>query len=114
VPLEHSGDGLLTVRTEAGEKQFERREQKLLTRYVAWLTSMGHDVRRLKLRALGGATLWTDAYDLTDNTIIEAKGATLRPLVRMAIGQLLDYGRIHRPRGAVDGAVSSTTSERPP
>ena len=36
---------------------------------------------------------FTDAYDETDNVLIEAKGTGSREAIRMAIGQLADYAR---------------------
>lgn len=45
-----------------------------------------------------GNLLASDAYDLTDHVLIEAKGTVSRENVHMAIGQLLDYRRFDTPR----------------
>jgi len=72
----------------------ERREQKAVLAFAAFLQRAGHDVCRLQLRPDGeAAPLFCDIFDKTTRTLYEAKGTVTRPAVRMAIGQLLDYGR---------------------
>jgi hypothetical protein len=76
----------------------ERREQKLVLAYRAHLERAGHLVGRLKIKPRGEAKpLFSDLFDETDNVVIEAKGTTNRAAVRMAIGQLADYGRFVSP-----------------
>jgi hypothetical protein len=76
----------------------ERREQKLVLKLMASLRSQGHDVCRLQMRPEGeAAPILCDLYDRTSNTLIEAKGSVARPAIRMAIGQLADYGRLVKP-----------------
>jgi hypothetical protein len=72
----------------------ERREQKLVLALKAYLEGNGHDVCRLKIVPPGEAKpLFTDLFDRTTNTLIEAKGSVERGSIRMAIGQLADYSR---------------------
>jgi hypothetical protein len=76
----------------------ERREQKLVREFVAWLESQGHDICRLQLRPpQEPAPIFCDLYDKTTNTLYEAKGTVARHAIRMAIGQLADYVRLVEP-----------------
>jgi hypothetical protein len=55
-------------------------------------------VTRLKIVPAGEAKpLFSDLIDRTTNTLYEAKGTVERGAIRMAIGQLLDYGRFVEP-----------------
>jgi len=72
----------------------ERREAALVQRYSAWLTAIGTTVTRKEIRVPGlGRGLYTDLYDSTRRELVEAKSSASRHHVRMAIGQLYDYGR---------------------
>lgn len=74
------------------------REAELSDRFLTFLQSQGHEVKRVKIRIKGlTATFWTDLYDVTDNVLYELKGSSGRNAVRMAIGQLHDYSR-HMPK----------------
>ncbi len=93
VPLEeHAGDTFQTSGSEPTEA--ERREAKLVQSYRAWLEGAGHTVCRQKIKPEGlGVTIYTDLFDLTTMDLVEAKGSLSRQHIRMALGQLLDYGR---------------------
>jgi hypothetical protein len=76
------------------EFEIERREQKLVRQYMTYLKREGHDVCRHKIVAPGEAKpLFTDLYDSTTATLVEAKGSVRRESIRMAVGQLADYRR---------------------
>ena len=61
---------------------------------MTFLERQGHDVCRLKIVPPGEAKpLFSDLYDRTTGTLIEAKGSVERDAIRMAIGQLTDYRR---------------------
>jgi len=78
--------------------QAERREQKLVRELEASWRGQGDDVCRLQLRPKGEpAPLFCDLYNQTTNVLVEAKGSVSRPAIRMAIGQLADYGRLVKP-----------------
>lgn len=47
---------------------------------------------------VAGTVLFTDAFDPEKNLLVEAKGNSSRPAVRMAIGQLVDYRHAMRPK----------------
>jgi hypothetical protein len=51
-------------------------------------------VCRLKIVVAGDTKpLFTDLYDKTTGTLVEAKGSVKRESIRMAIGQIADYRR---------------------
>lgn len=82
----------------------QRREGILVTAFKDWLERDGHKTCRHRIRPTGELEdIWTDIYDLTDGILYEAKASSTRGDVRMAIGQLLDYGRfiLPKPRLAV-------------
>ena len=66
-------------------------EAKLVDKYVKWMegnTRFGHNF-------IQDAHLFVDLFDLTHWQLIEAKVATNRETIRMAIGQLRDYKRYY-------------------
>ncbi|MFE6778525.1 hypothetical protein [Streptomyces sp. NPDC057702] len=78
-----------------------RREAELSDAFEAHLTAQGHVVGRFQIRPKGmSSTLLTDLYDATQHVLYEAKGNSTREAVRMALGQLLDYGRYVRASNA--------------
>jgi hypothetical protein len=79
----------------------ERREQELLLRYAEHLRHGGAVVTRRIYRVGAARPLACDAFDETNNVLIEARGTVDRNSVRLAVGQLLDYARFHEPRPAL-------------
>jgi hypothetical protein len=74
--------------------EFERREAELVHRYREHLLRLGHEVSRLRVLPAGeSAPLYSDLWDVTTSDLIEAKATVSRESLRMAVGQLLDYGR---------------------
>jgi hypothetical protein len=72
----------------------ERREQRLVERYKAHLEALKHKVTAHTYLLPGyPVPLRCDLFDESDPTLVEAKGLVSREMVRMAIGQLLDYRR---------------------
>ena len=57
------------------------------------LEGRGRKVLRYKIIPVGSTTLFSDLADITDNILYEAKGSADRMAVRLALGQVLDYGR---------------------
>ncbi|MCA2216325.1 hypothetical protein [Jidongwangia harbinensis] len=83
----------------------ERREAELSERYRTHLASLGHVVKRGRLRPPGTLRpLLTDLFDVTAGELYEAKGTATRNAVRLAIGQLYDYQR-HLPSKTASLAV---------
>lgn len=71
-----------------------RAEARLVERFEDYLRHEGHSVGRLRVVVPGDwNTLVTDTYDVTDGLLYEAKSATDRATIRLAVGQLLDYLR---------------------
>jgi hypothetical protein len=94
VPVEDQWTEKAFVNPSREPYEAERREQKLVRDYQTYLERQGHDVCRLKIVPPGEAKpLFSDLYDRTTATLIEAKGSVERGAVRMAIGQLADYSR---------------------
>lgn len=74
--------------------ELERREAALVNKYREHLRRLGHDVSRLQVVPPGEtAPLYSDLWDETAQELIEAKGIGTRNELRMAVGQLFDYGR---------------------
>ena len=84
--------------TETIEK--ERREQALVHRYADYLRGQGSEVVRYTYQ-VGSSRLACDAFDVTNNVMIEAKSSTDRNSIRLAVGQLYDYRRFHDPEPAL-------------
>jgi hypothetical protein len=72
----------------------ERREQHLVLDFERFLRQRNHEVTRKRIVPPGEARpLFTDLWDATTGTLVEAKGTVERNSIRMAIGQLADYKR---------------------
>lgn len=101
VPVEQYLTESTLIEGEREPYASERREQKLVRAFVERLEREGHDVCRLQFRPEGeAAPLYCDIFDKTTNTLYEAKGTVTRNAIRMAIGQLVDYGRFAEPPAA--------------
>jgi hypothetical protein len=98
IPVEQQLTERIVVEGGREPYESERREQKLVERFVAGLLAEGHEVCRLQLRPEGeAAPMFCDIYDKTTGTLYEAKGSVARASIRMAIGQLADYSRLVQP-----------------
>jgi hypothetical protein len=104
VPVEQQWTEKVFVAPSHEERESERREQKLVRALEVHLRKRGHEVCRLKIVPPGEAKpLFCDLRDVTADSLVEAKGSVTREAIRMAIGQLADYGRFvdGRPHLAV-------------
>ncbi|MFF9218134.1 restriction endonuclease [Streptomyces viridosporus] len=81
----------------------ERREGKLVRQFSDYLRLKGHPAVRHRILPQGETRpLLTDLYVPSLGLLVEAKGSVTRENVRMAIGQLADYGRfMDAPRRAI-------------
>jgi hypothetical protein len=70
-----------------------QKEAQLTTRFQKYLESRDREVLRYKIIPVGSTALYSDLADITDNVLYEAKGSAERMAVRLALGQILDYGR---------------------
>ncbi len=94
VPIEQQQTERAYVAPSREPYEAERREQRLVLALEAHLRRFGHEVFRKRILPAGEARpLFTDLYDATSGTLVEAKGTTERNAIRMAIGQLADYKR---------------------
>jgi hypothetical protein len=72
----------------------ERKETSLVQTLADHLRAKNHNVCRHQLLPVGERKpLFTDLYDKDLDLLVEAKGSVTRENIRMAIGQLADYGR---------------------
>jgi hypothetical protein len=72
----------------------ERRELPIVRAFKAYLEARGSEVGALGVVPTGEANeIFNDLYDKTRGLLVEAKATGTRDAVRMALGQLLDYGR---------------------
>jgi hypothetical protein len=94
VPVEGGSAEGYEVSTVATVKQARRREHELVRRFEQHLQSRGCEVTRNRITPTGAAgSIYTDLFNQTRAHLIEAKASATRNDVRMAIGQLADYGR---------------------
>ena len=72
----------------------ERKEGRLALAFADYLTGKGHESCRHRLLPPGETRpLFSDLYSKQLGLLIGAKAGVTRENVRMAIGQLADYGR---------------------
>lgn len=84
------------VRTKAEFRKAQRAEHRLVVAYTRYLRKQGDSADASKIKTdEGRATLYTDVFNYTRNHLIEAKAHGSREEVRMALGQLADYGRYY-------------------
>lgn len=96
-----SVDGVPVEAVEREQSEFERaasgmatqREAQLTARFELYLRAHGRVVRRYRITTPGSSSLYSDLADTTGNVLYEAKGSADRMSVRLALGQVLDYGR---------------------
>lgn len=94
VPIEQQQTERAFVTPNHQPYEAERREQRLVLELEAFLRRREHEVSRKRIVPPGEARpLFTDLYDATTGTLVEAKGTVERNSIRMAIGQLADYKR---------------------
>lgn len=98
VPIESQYTEDVTVSHASASYTAKRREQKLVLKYEEYLLTKGIRLSRFRIRPPGEVEdLVCDIYDRTRGNLIEAKASGTRGELRMAIGQVLDYGRFIEP-----------------
>jgi hypothetical protein len=94
VPVEQQHTERAFVSPSRDPYEAERREQRLVLELERFLRRRRHEVSRLRIVPAGESRpLFTDLWDATTGTLIEAKGSVERNAIRLAIGQLADYKR---------------------
>lgn len=113
VPLE-------ALKTEAYEVEciaaveVTRTEAALVDRFHQYLAAKNHRVRRYRITPDGSSRfIYPDLADTTSKVLYEAKGSVDRMAIRLALGQVLDYGRYVR-RLVADVKLAVLLPEHPP
>jgi hypothetical protein len=87
------------VTRKATVQRAERREARLVHDYQAFLETKGDEVKRKKLLPSDQSRpIYSDVFNVSRSQLIEAKASGNRGDIRMAIGQLADYGRFVPPK----------------
>lgn len=83
--------------------KMERREAALVARYTKFLAAENiHTNRHAIYLPYSKRPFYTDLFDASRDELVEAKGSASRDRIRLAIGQLYDYGRyVHHQAQAV-------------
>ena len=90
---------MAAMNTERTEVQWSvstavtQKEAQLTSRFQTYLEKHHREVKRYRIIPAGSASLYSDLADVTENILYEAKGSADRMSVRLALGQVLDYGR---------------------
>jgi hypothetical protein len=94
VPPEASQTERFFVEPDREPYEAERREARLVQEFCAFLKREGLHAIRLRIIPEGEAKpLFCDIFVKAIGLLIEAKGTVERGAIRMALGQLMDYGR---------------------
>ncbi|MBB5933966.1 restriction endonuclease [Streptomyces zagrosensis] len=94
LPLERNESEKTFVNPNREPYQAERKEARLVADLADHLKGKGHRPHRHRLLPPGESRpLFTDLYVPELGLLIEAKGSVTRENIRMALGQLADYGR---------------------
>jgi hypothetical protein len=94
VPLESHNTKEFIQDHNTQPRTASRREAELVQEYAEYLHARGHGTARHKITSPDSThPMFTDLHDTTDNVLYEAKGASSRNDIRLAIGQLFDYRR---------------------
>jgi hypothetical protein len=98
VPIEEGSVEGYEVTPPATVSRAIPREVVLVRDYGAFFEAKGEDVTRNKVLPPGAShALYSDLFNVTKGHLIEAKAGTTRGDIRMAIGQIADYGRFVSP-----------------
>lgn len=75
------------------ERMASQPEAELGQRFEQYLSARGREVCCFTVKLPDGTVLTTDRCDVDGNVLYEAKSSADRMSVRLALGQILDYGR---------------------
>lgn len=94
IPVERGEVEGYDVESKDEVKRARRQEQLLVTSYVQYMSDQGDTMVRRQIEVSGAkGSIFSDIFNETREQLIEAKVHVSRNNVRMAIGQLADYGR---------------------
>jgi hypothetical protein len=98
IPVEQGEVEGYDVESKDEVKRAHRQERQLVASYVQYMSAQGDTMVRQKIGVLGArGPIFSDLFNETRRQLIEAKAHVSRSNVRMAIGQLADYGRFIEP-----------------
>jgi hypothetical protein len=97
VPVEDHITERAAVSQDAKEREALRAESGLVERFKAYLEQLGHATSSVVIQ-IDRENIRADLFDRTERILYEAKATPDRSKIRMAIGQLLDYGRFIAPK----------------
>ncbi len=116
VPIEDASTEDFFVMTNSASRRARRTENKLVNHFRNWLKKHRKQVlERAEYLPRGSASLlFSDGYVKTENLLIEAKSSSNnRNMIRLAIGQLLDYGWLHKSSGRVTPRLAILLPNQP-
>ncbi|MEU0083472.1 restriction endonuclease [Streptomyces sp. NPDC006274] len=94
MPLERNESETTFVNPNREAYEADRKEARLVKDFADFLARRGHQTQRHRILPPGETRpLFTDLHCETLALLSEAKGSVTRENIRMAIGQLADYGR---------------------
>jgi hypothetical protein len=91
--VEPEGSLFVQNRSSNESRQASRHEHALVAQYQRYLERKGDRVGSKSIEIDGEKPLRIDLYNVTRRQLVEAKDEPSRAKIRMAAGQLLDYGR---------------------
>jgi hypothetical protein len=99
IPVEsHVAEDFAAEYNALGRQDRTRKEAKLQKLYEKYLKqTLGHKVCRHEIR-IDSQVLYTDLFDETTDELIEVKSSIERSTMRLALGQVLDYALVLRPK----------------
>ncbi|ORA16493.1 hypothetical protein BST16_06645 [Mycobacterium asiaticum DSM 44297] len=97
IPVENNTAETFTVGPAMKDAQRARREALLQNEYKEYLENRNHEVFSLEI-PVDGQLLRVDLYDRTTDELIEVKASVDRNTIRLALGQILDYAHIVKPK----------------
>jgi hypothetical protein len=90
-PLPHDHQFEFQVRTVKDVRRAKKLESELVSAYELWLSKTQRE-----LGCLTFGRIRCDAFEKERRNLLEAKASGKREYIRMAVGQLLDYGFLAR------------------
>lgn len=96
MPIEEGAVDEYQTTSSTQTRTARRREHRLMRDYQRFMERRGDVVSRWRAPVGSGCVIICDAFNETREQLIEAKSDASRADIRVAIGQLADYGRFKR------------------
>lgn len=116
VPIDEANTEDFFVITNSASRRARRAENKLVNHFRIWLKKHRKQIieRAEYLPPGSSSLLFSDGYVRLKNLLIEAKSSINRNVIRLAIGQLLDYAWLHKSSGRPRPRLAILLPEEPP